>query len=181
MKPTKEALLCCGLRRNAFLIVSAILIGGAFGGLIIWAVEFSVRSRGVNAGSSPSRVSSVFDIGPSLQQKDRSVFWKPQTLALGDSGFVAHVATCTYLDENDQRRDFSSIDVQHPRPDYFTIGVQKQRDSAWYVYFQRDLRIDEVPDDFVSKPIDDIVSYEPTNRKVSFTIGTRRFDYELPK
>jgi hypothetical protein len=178
MKLTKEALLCCDLRRNPFLIFSVILIGGAFGGLIIWAVDFSGRSRKLNAGNTPSKVSSVFDIGPSLQQKGRSVFWKPQTLALGDSGFVAHVATCTYLDENAKTRDF---DVQHPRPDYFTIGVQKPRDSASYVYFQRDLRIDEVPDDFVSKPIEEIVTYEPTSRKVSFTIGTQRSEYTLPK
>jgi hypothetical protein len=90
-------------------------------------------------------------------------------MALRGTAFVAHVGPGIYQDKDDRK------------PDYYIAAVMEDRGSEWIVYFQRDLRIDELPEGFISKPIGDIVSYDPTTRKVRFAIGALRFEYKLPQ
>jgi hypothetical protein len=89
-------------------------------------------------------------------------------MPLVDTGFVACVGP-TFHDENLQK------------PAYYSIEVQKARGSAWHVYFERNLKFDELPKDFLNKPIAEIVSYDAPTRKVSFAIGARKFEYKLPQ
>jgi len=146
----------------------AILSGLTFGGLIIWAVEMSSHRVSIPSGDE-GFVSGPWDIGPSLHEMGRPAVWKAESMALGDTGFVAHVGPATYQDKKDRM------------PDYYSIDVEKERDSAWYVYFRRDLRTDELPEGFTKKPIEEIVSFDAISRKVSFTIGDRQCDYKLPE
>jgi hypothetical protein len=90
-------------------------------------------------------------------------------MALADTGFIAHVGPVTYQDKGDRE------------PDDYSIDVEKPEDGSSWVYFQRDLRLDELPDGFLKKPVGQIVSYDPASAKVVFTVGERRFEYQLPR
>jgi len=167
------------LGRYAFCSIVGMIVGVAIGAVtVILLVTFSQIhtpwspggggvSGNLPAASSTPVAASPFDMGPRLHQDGRKSTWHPQRMSLGDSGFVADVGPVVY--EGDQK------------PDYYSIDVEKPDGGVLQVYFQRDLRIDEVPEGFVNKPIAEIVSYEAPTRKVSFTIGTQRFEYTLPK
>jgi hypothetical protein len=109
------------------------------------------------------------DIGPRLHEDGRRSFWEAQEIALGQSRYTAHVGPVTYQDKQEKTPDYYSIDVEKP-----------EGDGASYVYFQRDIRLEALPRNFVDKPIADVVSYDPTTRTARFMLGDQKFEYRLP-
>jgi hypothetical protein len=167
------------LGRYAFCSIVGMIVGVAIGAVTVvllvtfsqiltpWSPGVGGVSGNLPAASGSPVAASPFDMGPRLHQDGRNSTWHSKRMSLGDTGFVADVGPVVY--EGDQK------------PDYYSINVAKPDGRVSHVYFQRDLRIEELPDGFVSKPIAEIVSYDAISRKVSFTIGARRFEYTLPK
>lgn len=49
------------------------------------------------------------------------------------------------------------------------------------VCFSRHFEISSLPDDFLNKDIDDVVSFDAASRKVTFDIGDNDYVYILPR
>jgi hypothetical protein len=177
---TRTADASTNLGRYAFCSIMGMIVGVVVGGVAVallvafgqiltpWSPGVGGASDNLPAGSGSSVTTKPIDTGPRLDEIVASTTWSSKRMPLGDTGFVASVGP-TFHDENLQK------------PAYYSIEVQKARGSAWHVYFERDLRFDELPKGFLNKPIAEIVSYDATARKVSFTIGARRFEYQLPE
>ena len=71
-------------------------------------------------------------------------------------------------------------DKQEKAPDYYSIDVEKPEGDGSYVYFQRDIRLEELPRNYVDKPIAEVVSYDLTTRTARFVVGDQKFEYRLP-
>jgi hypothetical protein len=153
-------------------MIVGVLIGGVAVGLLAasgqvfspWSPGAGAASGNLSAATGSPITTKPIDEGTRLDEIDRS----SRTMPLGDTGFVASVGPI-FHDENLEKAD------------HYSIEVLKARGSAWHVYFERNLQFDELPKDFLKKPIAEIVSYDATTRRVLFTIGARRFEYELPK
>jgi hypothetical protein len=151
-----------------FYLILGVLMAGLMGVLIV-ALGGTTGVPALADLPSPRHSATPFDIGPSLHQMGRPALWHSQSMALGDTGFVAHVGPTVYENKDDRE------------PDYYSIDVEKAEGVNWQVYFERDLRIDELPEGFDSRPINEIVSYDSTTRKVTFAVGAKRFEYRLPE
>ena len=108
------------------------------------------------------------DMGESLGEFGRQSLWKSYHMRLGNSGFTAGAGPVRYLDENNE--DWA----------YYSIDVQKPEEDASYVYFQRHLRISEVPDSLLDMKTRDIAEYNEESRVVTFDLGDKTFTYKLP-
>jgi len=108
------------------------------------------------------------DMGKSLHKFGRPARWQASHMWLGDSGFKAAAGPHRYEDEDDKEWDYYSIDVEKPDGDSF------------YVYFQRDFHISEIPDSLLGMKVQDIAEYDEKSRMVTFEIGEKTFTYELP-
>jgi hypothetical protein len=89
-------------------------------------------------------------------------------MRLGDTGFKAAAGPHRYQDEDDEDWDYYSIDVEKPDGDSF------------YVYFQRDFRISEIPESLLNMKVQDIATFDEESRVVTFDIGDNKFTYKLP-
>lgn len=68
------------------------------------------------------------------------------------------------------------------KPDYYRIHVQVVRsDGVQDIYFQREIPILLIPKGLEEKKIQDVVSYNPLSRVVTFNIGDTKYHYNLPK
>ena len=95
-----------------------------------------------------------------VQGTGRPSSWFSTQMALGNSGFTASAGPGRYRDENDQEWDFYAIEIQKPEG-----GVS-------YVFFERRLRMSEVPAELVDKTVNDIVSFDEESGVVTFTLGS---------
>jgi hypothetical protein len=152
------------------LVVGVLGAVCAVAGLFVLSDIGIHRTPGLPPPAGSSAAGLPFDLGPRLHEMGRPAIWNSQSMALGNTGFVAHVGPGVYEDKDNEEPDYYSMDVE-----------MDDGGGAMLVYFQRDLRIDELPEGFLRKSIGDIVSYDPTTRSVSFSVGARRFEYHLPQ
>ena len=108
------------------------------------------------------------DYGEDLHVMGRPSLWDAQHKKLGNTGFTAAIGANVYQDEDNKDPDSYSIDVEF-----------EQKDSS-LVCFNRDFEISSLPKGFLDKDIDDVVSFDPARRKVTFAIGGEEYVYILP-
>ena len=101
-------------------------------------------------------------------EKPLTRVWHTKEMAIGDTGYTAFVGPWIFEQDKEQRPIRYSLSVDKPTPTGST--------PLYYI----DLRIDELPADFLSKPIADIVVYDSKTRLVSFMIGEGQYAYKLP-
>ena len=90
-------------------------------------------------------------------------------MRLGQTGFTAYVGYSVYQDE------------PNTEPDFYTIAVQKSHQTnTSLVYYERQFTITELPPGFIHEPITNIVSYDEVSRVVTFLIGNKKYEYQLP-
>ena len=118
------------------------------------------------------------DVGPALHKSGRPASWKSQQMFLGDTCFQASIGPGVYLDETNQEPDYYSIDVEG-RHVGKTMG--EKIGKYWLVYFRRDLEIQELPERFLERKIDDVVSFNKETNVVTFEIGKNKYAYPIPK
>jgi hypothetical protein len=120
----------------------------------------------------------VFDIGPRMHEMGRPAKWKSQRMYLGNTCYVASIGPSVYQDEKDSVPDYYTIDVE-------LRLVEKRADGSisesWLVIYQRDFAISDMPQGFLDKKISEVVSYQEQSNAVIFSIGTRKYEYILPK
>jgi len=117
---------------------------------------------------SPPYVSKK-DYGESLHEFGRPALWDAQHKDIGTTGFIAGAGAGYYQDENDKI------------PDYYSIDIQYKGKDSYPVYFSRDFKIEDLPEKFIDKKIDDIVSYDLKTRIVTFKVGKETYKYTLPE
>lgn len=109
------------------------------------------------------------DVGKSLHKFGKQAQWHSSKMLLGNSDFIASAGPIRYEGENSKEWD------------YYAIDVEKYDGEAFYVYFERNLQMSEVPDSLLDMKIQDIAEYNEESRIVTFEIGEKNFKYELPK
>jgi hypothetical protein len=130
--------------------------------LLLISVVCNVLQLATNgAWSSPPLPLSDPDIS---RTRGRSDVWFPQSVSLEGTGFTAHAGPWEY-----------------PRtPNFYTVSVEKPYPGGSKVLFEQELRVDELPEGFLKKPIRDIVAFDPTSGTVTFILGERRIEFRLP-
>lgn len=121
--------------------------------------------------------SAQLDVGPTLHKLGRPASWKSQNIFLGDTCFKASIGPSTYQDETDQEPDYYSIDVE-ARHVGKTMGEKPEQ--YWLVYFRRDLEMQELPERFLERKIDDVISFNEETNVVTFEIGKNKYAYQIP-
>lgn len=109
------------------------------------------------------------DIGPRLHEFGRPALLKLEFISLGSTGFKASIGPGIYQDEDNNV------------PDYYCIDVEKQHGNDWYVYFQRQIKIEDLPNDFINKKISEVVELNKNANHVVFKIGNNKYEYTLSK
>lgn len=108
------------------------------------------------------------DIGKSLHKEGRPAEWNPTSMSLGSTGFTASAGPYMYTDEDNQDWDYYSIDVERP------IG------NSSYVFFERDMNINDIPAEIINKRVEDIVKFDENSGVVTFILGDQTYAYKLP-
>jgi hypothetical protein len=116
--------------------------------------QFATRRAG------PSDGPIVVRVGETCQRED---VWYPKTVRLGETGYEACAGAWVY-----------------PRPKVYTVSVVRPFDGGSRTLFEREFRVDELPDGFLDRPADQVVAFDPETRTVTFSVGDRQFDYRLP-
>jgi len=118
------------------------------------------------------------DVGPSLHQRGHPASWKNHNLFLGNTCFKASVGPSIYQDETDQIPDYYSINIEARH-----VGKLRgeRPEEYWMVYFQRDFKIQELPERFLERKIEEIVSFNEKTKLVTFVVGKNKYVYQLPK
>jgi hypothetical protein len=99
------------------------------------------------------------------------------SIRLGNTEFVAGLDLFFYTDEDD--KDW----------DYCTIEVSREIGDTYYVFFERQLDISDIPEEIIKKAEDIIildkdprvVTFDEDSGMVTFTIGEKTFTYKLPE
>ena len=89
--------------------------------------------------------------------------WYPKRVPLGETGYEAHAGPWVF-----------------PRPQVYTVSVERPFPGGSRTLFERAFRVDELPDGFLDWPVGQVVSFDPATRTVTFTLGGQRLDYCLP-
>jgi hypothetical protein len=119
----------------------------------------------------------AFDVGARLHEQGRSAEWKSQRTYLGDTCLVASIGPGIYQDESDETPDYYSIDVEIRQIEKNKDGVGSE---SWLVLYRRDFRIEDLPDEFLKKSINEVVDYDPVSSKAIFHMGNGVYEYKLP-
>jgi len=121
------------------------------------------------------------DIGSAFNKHNRPAAWESQEMDLGNTCFKAVVGPYIYQDENNQDPDYYSIEVEAMQPtrkdansDVYSL------EESWLVYFKKDFKIQDLPENFAQKNIAEFVSYDKKARLVTFAIGNKQLVYRLP-
>jgi hypothetical protein len=108
------------------------------------------------------------DCGPSISAPGSQTFWASQSKKLGSSGFKAAIGPNKYLNNQNADTYFYSIDVEYAYKD------------GSLICYSRDFKVAELPQGFINKEVNEVVSYDATSRKVTFTMGDKEHVYILP-
>ena len=136
------------------------------------------RAECETRAASPEPRHEQLDIGPTLHKFGRPASWKSQHMFLGNTCFQASIGPTIYQDETDQDPDYYSIDVEarHVR----RLRSEESKES-WLVYFSRDFKIQDLPESFLERKIDEVVSFDEKTNVVTFEIGKNKYTYQIPK
>ena len=109
------------------------------------------------------------DIGKSLYEDGRPARWNFTSIPLGSTGFMASAGPYIYIDKDNQDWDYYTIDVKRP------VG------NTSYVFFKRDLNMNDIPAEVLNKTVEDIVEYDENLGIVTFVLGDKTYTYKLAK
>jgi len=60
------------------------------------------------------------------------------------------------------------------------VSVERPFAGGSHTLFERDFRVEELPDGFLDRPVEEVVSFDPATRTVTFAVGEQRVEYHLP-
>lgn len=109
------------------------------------------------------------DIGKQIHESGRPAMWRAKRMPLDNSEFTAVVGPGRYTDTADNDWD------------YYRITIERRQGNSSYVYFEREVPINDIPSNTLSKSVEDVVSFDKSSQVVIFRLGERVEKYKLPK
>lgn len=144
------------------------------------ATAIGVMMLAVSCDRDPYR-GTMTDLGPTLHEMGRPATSQATHIRLEGSDFTASAGAWRYDDEGNQEWDGYRISVQIPKGRIWHLLNKREMTEASYIFFSRDLRIDDMPKGVPSRNVKDIVSYDKDARHVTFSLGNQQHEYMLPK
>jgi hypothetical protein len=127
------------------------------------------------APSDRSKFEANLDYGPTFHDSSRAAVWKPQKVYLANTCFLANAGPYYYIGNGDKELASYAIDIEINASDATAPGRPIR-----LVLFSRSIKLDELPSDFKSIEIGDVVFFDEAQRIVRFKIGRHIYEYRLP-
>src|SRR5262245_58874485 len=113
------------------------------------------------------------DVGPLLHEFGRPCHCESQWCKIGDTPYPASVGPNYYEDVRERVPAFYSVQVCFAAPVAQPPEGPPRPPEVIGILFQRDFRMDELPDGFLERSPDEIVSFDPATSVVTFHIGEK--------
>ena len=132
-------------------------------------------NSGQNLGSDSAHYRK--EVAKGLNKKKEYV-WLANKRFLGETCYQVAVGPYVTYESGQEIAEIFAVSVE------FREGMHKKggdNDGGWFVKFHKNYDMRDLPNDILSKDIDEIVKYSEQSKEVSFLIGPDEQKYRLQK